>query len=103
MNFLSLACEVVGLAVNAVERAVVHVDVVDGIGQRVSLVADNHYAILCLLACHVLHGHIANGGVEATAAHFLGLVVGIDFEHGLLALAHGDVAHVDVLDDATSA
>ena len=86
-------CHTVELAVDDI-----HVVHLTGVGH-----ADYHHAILRLLAGHILHRHIADGGVEATAAHLTGLVVGIDFQHGLLALANGDVTHVDVLNDAATA
>ena len=90
------------LAGDTVELTVPDGDIVDGIGQFGVVVAHNHYAIFRLLTGDVLHGYVAYRGVEATTAHLLGLVVGIDFQHGLFALANGDVAHIDVLDDATT-
>ena len=92
-----------GLVLNTVELTVLDCDVVDGVGQFLVLVAHNHDAVFRLLARHVLHRHIAYGGIESSAAGFLGLVVGIDFQHGLLTLAYGDVAQVDVLNHAATA
>ena len=91
-----------GLVIHTVELAVAHGDVVDGIGQLGVVVAHNHDAVLRLLAGHVLHRHVAHLRIEAAAAHLAGLVVGVDLQHGLAALAHGDVAHVDVLNDAAT-
>ena len=65
--------------------------------------ADNHHAVFRLLTRHVLHPYVAHGGVETTAAHLARLVVGIDFQHRLLALSDGDVAHVDVLNHTATA
>ena len=87
---------------DTVKLTVADGDIVDGIGQFGVVVAHNHHAIFRLLTGDVLHGHVAYRGVEATTAHLLGLVVGIDFQHGLFALANGDVAHIDVLNDATT-
>ena len=92
-----------GFAVNSVEAAVVHVDIIHRIGQRVSLITHNHHSVFRLFAGHVVHVYIAYDGVESTTTHFLGLVVGIDFEHSLLAGADGDIAEVDVLNDAATA
>ena len=91
-----------GLVLNAIELTVPDRDVVDGIGQVLILVAYNHHTVLRLLACHVLHRHVAYSGIETTTADLLGFIVGIDFQYGLLTLAHGDVAHVDVLNHATT-
>ena len=92
-----------GLVVYAVEVAVLDGDVIDGIGQLRVLVADNHHTVFRLLAGDILHRHVAHGGVESAAAHLARLVVGVDFQYGFLALPHGDVAHVDILDDAATA
>ena len=46
VNILSLSGKVIGLAVNALELTIVYIDIVDCIGQRISLVAYDHYAIL---------------------------------------------------------
>ncbi len=56
-----------------------------------------------LLAGDVLKIYVLDGGGEAAVALLALLVDQIDFEHGLVALAHLDVAHEDVLDDAAAA
>ena len=84
---------------NAVEAAVLHhhvVDIADGVE------ADDQGAILRLLAGDILHIDLAHRGVEASAANLVVLVVEVNLQHGLLALAHLDVLHVDVLDDAAA-
>ena len=85
---------------HAVEVAVTHVDVVD-IGILVE--ADNLYAVLRLLALDVLHEHIAHGGVVASAANLVVLIVEVNLQDALAALAYVDVLHVDVFDDAATA
>ena len=101
-DVLRLANLVDGLAVHPVELTVPDGDVVHRIGQLGVVVTHNHDAIFRLLAGHVLHRHVTNGGVESATAHLARLVVGVDFQYSLLALSYGDVAHVDVLDDATA-
>ena len=103
MEVLRLPGLVDGLVIDAVEAAVLHVDVVHRVGQFLVLIAHNHHAVFRLLAGDVLHVHVLNGGIEATAAHFLRLIVGVDFQHGLLALSHFHVPEIDVLDDAAAA
>ena len=90
------------LAGDAIELAVADGDVVDGIGQLGVVVAHHHNAVFRLLTGDVLHRYVAHRGVETTTAHLIGFVVGIDLQHRLLTLADGDVAHIDVLDDATT-
>ena len=46
VDILSLSGKVIGLAVNTLELTIVYIDIVDGIGQRISLVAYYHYTIL---------------------------------------------------------
>ena len=103
VNILRLTCEVIGLAIDTLELTVVYIDVINGISQRISFIAHNHHTILRLLAGDILHRHVANGGVETTAANLFGLIIGIDLEYSFLTLAHGDIAHVDVLNDTTTA
>ena len=80
--------------------AVLHCDV----GYVLHLVsADDEHAIVALLAGHILHAHLAHGRLEATVAQLSWLVVEVDFQDGFLALAHGDVAHIDVLDESATA
>ena len=102
-TFLCQANLVDGLADNTVELAVANSNIINCVRLLGVFVAHYHNAVLRLLACHVLHCHVADGGVETATAHLLRFVVGIDLEHGLATLADGDVAHVDVLDDATAA
>ena len=92
-----------GLVVDTVELAVANGDVVHRISQLRVFVAHNHDAVLRLLAGDVLHGDVAYGGIESTTANLAWLVVSIDFQHRLATLTDGDVAHVDVLDDAATA
>ena len=92
-----------GLVVNTIELAVAYRDIVDGIGKLRLLITHNHDAILGLLTSNVLHQHIADNGVETAAANLAWLIVRVDFQDGFLALSYRDVAHVDVLDDATTA
>ena len=102
-DVLSQAHLVDGLVVDTVEAAVPDRDVVHRIGELWVLVADNHDAVLRALTGDVLHGDVTHGGVETTAAHLAWLVVGVNLQHGLAALPDGDVTHVDVLDDTTTA
>ena len=92
-----------GFVVDAIELTVLNGDIVDGVGQLRILIANNHDAIFRLLASDILHRHIADSGVETTAANLTGLVVGVQFQHCLTTLTNGDVAHIDVLDDTTTA
>ena len=91
------------LAVNTIELAVAYRDIVDGIGKLRLLITHNHDAILRLLTSNVLHQHIADNGVETAAANLAWIIVRVDFQDGFLALSYRDIAHVDVLDDATTA
>ena len=68
----------------------------------VLLEADDLHTILRLIAGDILHIDVANGGVVATTANLIVLVVEVDFQDRLLADAYLDVAHVDILDDATT-
>ena len=56
-----------------------------------------------MLAGDVLHIDVANGGVMASFAYLVVLIVEVDFQYRLLAHTHLDVLHADVLDDTTSA
>ena len=102
-NILDKSYLVDGLVVNAIELTVAYCDVVNGIGELRILITNNHYAILGLLAGYVLHQYIADDGVETATANLAGLVVGVDFQDGLLALSYSDIAHVDVLNDTAAA
>ena len=101
-DVLSMANLVDGLVIDTVELTVADVDVIDGIGQFLVLIAHNHDTVLRLLAGDILHVDVANDGVETTTADFTRVIVGIDFQYGLATLAHGDVAHVDILDDTAA-
>ena len=92
-----------GLTIDTVELAVLDSDVIDGIGQLGVVITYNHHTILRLLAGNILHRDVADGRIETTTAHLAGLVVGIDLKHGLATLPNSDVAHVDILDDASTA
>ena len=85
---------------NAVEAAVLHVDVVDVVGVVKTV---EQQAVLALVAGDVLHVDVADGGVEPAAAVLLRLVVEVDAHHGLTALANFNLAHVDVLYHAATA
>ena len=63
----------------------------------------NLYAVHGLLARDVLHIDVAHRGRIVAAAHLVRLVVQVNLQDRLLALAHLDVAGVDVLNDAASA
>ena len=84
---------------HTIEPAVLHVDVVN-VG--VLIKTDNLHTVLRLLAGDVLHVDITHGRVVAATADLVVLVVEVDLQHTLLAHAHLDVTHVDVLDDTTA-
>ena len=102
MEVLSFARLVDGITVNAVEPTILHVYVIYGVCQFLVFVANNHHTVFRLLASDVLHVDILDGGVEASAAYLLRLVVGIDFQHSFAALSHFHVAEVDVFDDTAA-
>ena len=91
-----------GLVVDAVELTVLDGDVIDGVGQLRILIANNHHAVFRLLAGNILHRHVADGGVEATAANLTWFIVGVQFEDSLATLTNGNVAHIDVLNDTAT-
>ena len=83
-----------------VELAVADVDVVD-VADGVE--GDDERAVLRLAAGDVLDIDVAHGRVVAAAADLVVLVVEVDLHHGLGALAHLDIAHVDIFDDTATA
>ena len=100
LHVASLARNLDRLLLNAIKLAVLHGDV----AHILHLVtADDEGAVVALLASHVLHINLAHTRFETTVAYLLRLVVEVDFQDSLLALSHGDVAHVDVLDDTATA
>ena len=102
MQLLCMSYLVDTLVGDAIELAVLYIYVIDGICEFLVLVSYYHYAVLALLACHVLHVNVLHRGIESAAAHLLRLVVGVYLQHSLLALSHFYVAEVDVLDDAAT-
>ena len=87
------------LLLHTVPSAVVHMDIIH-ILHRIE--RHNHHTIFALLASHVVHKHVANRRIETSAAHFLWLIVEIDFQHRLLALTYFHIAEIHILNDATS-
>ena len=94
-----LSLDAVALA-HTVEAAVLDVDVVD-VAEAVE--CDDQHTILRLSAGDVFEVDVAHGGVVAPAANLVVLVVEVDFQYALLAHAHLNITHVDVLNDATAA
>ena len=88
------------LVLHPVKPTVFHVYVVDVVGVLQSV---EQYAIFALLAVHLLHVHVAHGGVESPATHLFGLVVQVDAHHCLAAFTHLHFSHIDILYHATSA
>ena len=85
---------------HSVEAAVAHGDVMH-IGV---LFQTNHlHSVFGLLAGDILHQHIPHRWVKSPAAHLVVLIVEVDFQHRLSALAHLDVAHEDILYHTSSA
>ena len=84
---------------NTIELAVLDLDVID---ISVFIETDDLYTILRLFAGHILHVDVAHRRVIASATHLVVLVVEVDLQHALLADAHLDVLHVDVLDDTSA-
>ena len=84
---------------HAVELTVLDRDIVD-----ISIFVETNdlYTILRLLTGNILHIDITDDGVVATAADLIVLVVEVDLQNALLAYTYLDIAHVDVLDDATT-
>ena len=85
---------------HTIEVTVLYENVID-IG--VLFETDDLYAILRLLAGDILHIDITHGGVVASAADLIVLIVKVDLQHTLLADAYLDITHVDVLDDTATA
>ena len=75
---------------------------IDVVNKCIFVETDNLHTILRLLTGDILHIHITYDGVVATAANLVVLVVKINLQYALFALANGDVAHVDILDDTTT-
>ena len=65
--------------------------------------ADDQYTIVTLLAGYILHVYLANSRLEATIADFLSLVVEINLQYCLTTLTNSNVAHVDILNQTTTA
>jgi hypothetical protein len=86
-----------------VELTVADSDVVYSVRERVGLVANDHDAVLRLLTGDILHQHVAYDRIVSATAYLLWLVVGVDLQHCLVTLTYGNVTHVDVLDDTTTA
>src|SRR5262249_40049074 len=57
-------------------------------------------SILRLLRAKFLDAHIADHG--AKAARFAFFIVEVDRDRGIADLTHGDIAHVDILDQAAT-
>ena len=87
---------------DTVELAVLHVYVVHGICEFLVLVSHYHYAVLALLACHVLHIDVLHRGIETSAAHLFRLIVGVYLQHRLLALSYFHIAEIYVLHDTAT-
>ena len=98
-NVAGLAGDGVTL-LHTVEPTVPHGDIVD---KRVLFQSDDLYTVARLLAGDILHQYIAHRGIVATTANLVVLIVQVDFQHTLAALAHRDILHEDILDDAASA
>ena len=102
LHVLCQADLVDGLADNTVKLAVANSNIINCVRQLGVFVAHYHNAVLRLLTRHVLHRYVAHSGVETTTANLLWFVVSINLQHGLATLTDCDVAHVDVLNDATT-
>ena len=92
-----------GLVVDTVERTVLDGNIINGVGMLWILIANNHHTIFRFLTSDILHRDVANGGIETTTANLARFIVGVELEHSLTALPDGNVAHVDILNDATAA
>ena len=84
---------------HTIEPAILHKDVVY---VSVFLETDDLDAVFRLLAGDILHIDATHRGIVAATADFIVLVVEVDLQHRLLADAHLDIFHIDVLDDATA-
>lgn len=85
---------------HAIPLAVLEGDVVD-IALIVKAIEED--AVLRFLAGDVLEVHVADNRIVAALALLVRLVVEVDAEDGFAALADGDVADKDILDDAAAA
>ena len=85
---------------HAIELTVLDGDIVD---VCIFVETNDLNTILRLLTGNILHIDVANGGVVSTTADLIVLVVEVDLQNALLAYTYLDIAHVDVLDDATTA
>ena len=92
-----------GLVIDTIELTVLNSDIIDGVSMLRVLIANNHHAVFRLLTGNILHRHIADSGVETTTAHLARFVVGIELEDSLATLTYGNVTHIDILDDTTTA
>lgn len=59
-------------------------------------------AIFRLRACHVLQDHVSHFGDKSPACVFPRLIVEVDAQHRLTALAHCHIANMDILYDSAS-
>ncbi len=89
--------EIAGL--HTIELTILHKNVVY---VSVFLETDNLDSVFRLLTGDILHIDIAHCGIVTTTANLIMLVVEIDLQHALLADAHLDIFHIDVLDDTTT-
>lgn len=85
---------------HAIPLAVLDGDVID-IALIIQAIEED--AVLGFLAGDVLEVHVADNGVVAALALLVRFVVEVDAEDGFAALADGDVADKDILDDASAA
>ena len=98
-NVAGLAGDSISL-LYTVEPTVPHGDIVD---ECILFQSYDLYAVARLLAGDILHQYVAHRGVVAATANLVVLVVQIDFQHTLAALAHRDILHEDIFDDTASA
>ena len=75
----------------------------DVVHEGVFFEANDLHAVARLLAGDILHEHIPDGRVVASTANLVVLVVEVDFQDTLPTLSYLYTAHIDILDDASSA
>ena len=97
---MALASAPDGLALHAVEAAVLDVDVVDVV---VVLQTIDEDAILALLAGDVLHVDVSHRWDEASLGGFVGFIFQVDAHHGLTALSHAHAPHIYILRHSATA
>ena len=65
--------------------------------------ANDHNAILALLAGHILHVYVAHGWIEATTTLLLWFIVCVYLQHRLTALSNLHVAEIYILNHTATA